>query len=168
MSGQSQQTVIRIRKATRADIDDVVRIQADAFAPGIMNRLMYPNGMSEEARSKYGASSLKIVEESEARDAGTFSGPEDPESFLFVAEATPTDEQSRPEIIAFAHWEVYRKPRTEEEWNVREPADSYTSEGVNTEVMVAFIGGIREMRRQNMRGDPSICKLAPVQCVSHS
>lgn len=156
MVDQEPRVPIRVRKGTRADISDVVRINVEAFSPGIMNRLLYPNGMSDEGKSKFAATLTKIVEDAEAGSSDE-SKPRAHESFLAVAETVGDDAQSRPEVIAFAWWEIWRGPRSEGEWNVTEPVSAYSAEGANDEIMEAFIGGIRAMRRRNMRGDPGVC-----------
>ena len=158
MAAQGQKSPIQVREATRADIDDVVRINVDAFSPGIMNRLMYPTGMSDDARSKLASTMVKIVEDAET-GAGDSSKPKASESFLLVAETGSAGEgDARPEVVAFARWDVWRELRSEQQWNVVEPVSEYTAEGANDEIMEAFLGGIRGMRRRNMRGDPGICK----------
>ncbi|OIW34153.1 N-acetyltransferase-like protein [Coniochaeta ligniaria NRRL 30616] len=158
MAGQNQRIPIRVRKGTRADINDVVRINVDAFGPGIMNKLLYPNGMSEEGQSKFAATMAKIVEDAEVGSSDD-SKPKSYESFLAVAETVADEDQSTPapEVIAFAWWETWREPRSEEEWDVSEPVSAYSTEGANDEIMEAFIGGIRAMRRRNTRGDPGTC-----------
>lgn len=173
MASLSQKPQISVRKATRADIDDVVRIYADAFGPGVMDKLMYPNGMTHEAKSKLTTSMIKTVDEAEASGRDD-SKPKAKESFLIVAEIDRSEGQCSPEVIAFAWWTVWREPRPEEEWNVPDSPAAYTDEGVNAEVKGAFIGGIHDMRRRNMRGDPGICKCgasctasrACMRCVS--
>lgn len=159
MASQKQQIPIHVRKGTRADIDNVVRINVDAFGPGIMNKLLYPNGMSDEGKSKFAATMAKIIEDAEAVSSSN-SKLKAYESFLAVAETVPDGEQSSPEVIAFAWWEIWREPRSVEEWHVTEPVSAYSAQGANDEVMEAFIGGIRAMRRRNMRGDPGMCKLS--------
>jgi len=159
MAAQSQQSTIRVRQAARADIDDVVRIHVDAFSPGVMNRLMYPTGMSDDARSKLASTMVKIVEDAETGASDNNSKPKANESFLLVAETGSVGEgDPRPEVVAFAWWDIWREPRLEEQWNVAQPVSAYTAEGANDEIMEAFIGGIRDMRRRNMRGDPGICE----------
>jgi hypothetical protein len=158
MASQSRQIPIRVRKATRADIDDIVRVNVDAFGPGVMNKLMYPHGMSDYAKSKFASSMIKIVDDAEA-SASDDSKPKAKQSFLLVAEIDSAEERSSPEVIAFAWWDVWREPRLEDEWNVPEPVSTDPAEGANDEIMEVFIGGIRAMRRRNMRGDPGVCKL---------
>jgi hypothetical protein len=126
-----------------------------------MNKLLYPDGMSDQAKSKFAATLAKIVEDAEAGSSDD-SEPKAYESFLAVAETVPEHNQSGPEVIAFAWWETWRQSRSEQEWNVTEPVSAYSAEGANDEIMEAFIGGIRAMRRRNMRGDPGICKRCPV------
>ena len=159
MASPTQRLPIRIRKGTRADIDDVVRVENAAFGPGIMSRLMYPNGLSDDSRAKAAASLAKIFDDADVREQGSVSSkPKENESFLVVAETVPEGDESRPEVIAFARWDIWREPRKEEEWNVVEPVSAYTSEGANDEFVEAFLGGIHAMRRRNMKGDPALCK----------
>jgi hypothetical protein len=123
-----------------------------------MNKLMFPNGTSDSSKAKFVASMTKIVDDAEQNASSEDSKARASESFLLVAETGPTEDHPGGEVIAFASWDVWREPRTEEQWNVAEPLSSYTSEGANDEVVEAFLGGIRAMRRRNMRGDPSICE----------
>lgn len=148
---------IQVRKATRADIDNIVRINVDAFSPGIMTQLMYPTGMSDDAKSKYRAGVTKLIEEDEANEIDN-SKPKPKEAFIVVAETVPGELQTSPEVIAYASWGIWREPRKEEEWNVVEPVSAYTAEGANDDFMEAFMGGIHTLRRRNMKGDPGICK----------
>lgn len=157
MASPSQQIPIRVRKATRADIDDVVRVYVDAFGPGVMDKLMYPNGMSEEAKSKLAAPMTETVDNAVA-SGGDVSKAKAKETFLHVAEADFSEGRSNPEVIAFAWWDIWREPRLEEEWSAPDPPVPSTADGANKEVLEAFMGGIHDMRRRNMRGDPAICK----------
>jgi hypothetical protein len=152
---------IRVRKATRADIGHVVRIHEEAFNPGIMNRLLYPNGMTEDVKSKLAAGVAKTFDDAEAVNDGNRSKPKPTETFVMIAEIVPEAGQpgAEPDVIAFATWTIRRESLPEAEWNVPPPMTvERWGEGARLDVVEDFMGGIHAMRRRRMKGDPAMCK----------
>ena len=145
---------IRVRKATLADADALVKIDDDAFASFVMTRLMHPNGFTADAKAKFAASLFPPN-----RAHGTPSKPDPRELIVMVAELLPEDpdDDSRGEVVAFSKWVVTREPLPESVWNVAEPMTAETvGEGVDLGVFNTFIGGIHAMRRSWVKGDPSL------------
>jgi len=167
MSSPSQKIPVQVRLATQADVDDLVRINDEAFRPGIISRLLYPNGMPDDAKAKMAAGLAEVIDEVRPGPGASHSSePKAHENYVVVAEIIPQDEQAKPEVIAFARFEVWRKPRSETEWKAADPLSSPMAEGANNELAEAFMGGIREMRLRNMKGDPSICEYFASYCSS--
>jgi hypothetical protein len=139
---------IQIRPATEADVSAIVDTHNDSFRPGLMNRLMHPNGISAESDAKFGESILKLLHGSPSRATG--------DEQLWVAYLP----EEGDEVIAFAMWAVFREERPEEEWtkvsSLGEPA-----QGVNVPFYEEFIGGLHSMRKKWMRGDKGLCEFCP-------
>lgn len=145
---------LRLRRATPADLPDIVRIHFDAFGPCIMHRLMRPDGGSDSARAHFGRSISFSPEDGE---------PSAVESFTMVAEAVPAGEEdaAAPEVVAFAKWKLVREPLAEgarTAWNARR--DGWTAEelgeGTNAEVYAAYIGGLHGLRERWIGEDPCL------------
>jgi hypothetical protein len=100
---------VRIREATPADVDAIVDVHFAAFDDDVMNQLMNPGGVSEDARQKFGSRLLQQF----AAPSGTDTSPPREENFLLVAEYLPEDGPG--EVVALAKWLLHREPRTEEE-----------------------------------------------------
>lgn len=139
---------IRVRRATPADVPDLVRIRFDAFGPGVMNQLMHPNGGSASARANFGKSFFPPQPAGEQH-------PPDVENITMVAEVLPEEE-----IVAFAKWRLVKEPLPEEKWNAAEQpmTAEELGEGSNVDVYRAFIGGLHRLRKRWMRGDSCVCE----------
>lgn len=139
----------RTRRATPADASAIVNIHFGAFGPGVWNRLIYPDGGSESARANFAWS--------------LFESPEntaDPsvEIVTVVAELVPPQEGQEPEIVAFAKWKLIKEPLSKEKWDVTEHqlTNEELGEGSNAAVFNHFVGGLHELRKKWMRGDPAL------------
>ncbi|KAL2280002.1 hypothetical protein FJTKL_12971 [Diaporthe vaccinii] len=53
MSTEAPAPRLRIRRATPDDAGTIANIHFEAFGPGVMNKLMHPDGGSEDARAKF-------------------------------------------------------------------------------------------------------------------
>ncbi|KAL1864277.1 hypothetical protein VTK73DRAFT_6008 [Phialemonium thermophilum] len=158
MTGASPR--IHVRRATKADADAILDIHFAAFLPSATNRLMFPNGVTPDARVKFGQS---LFPEEPATGDGAAqkpSGDSGPETIVTVAELLPDSgtEGDAGEVIAFAKWVVYYEPRPREVWDApRTPMTVETlGEGVNVDVYERFIGEVREMRKKWMKGEPGV------------
>ncbi|KAK3945212.1 hypothetical protein QBC46DRAFT_277620 [Diplogelasinospora grovesii] len=146
---------IRIRDAVPADAGAITEINYAAFGPDIMDKLMYPNGVSDNARRKF--------------ESGLFA-PKHPsakgETIIKVAELLPVSDNDGPgEVVAFSKWVLYREPRPEAEWNVEHLDTAETlGEGVNVDVYNNFFGAMHRKRRQWAKGDP-VLFLAILACT---
>lgn len=142
-----EQPRIRVRRAVPDDVPDLVRIHFDAFGPGIMNRLMYPDGGSASARASFGKSFFPPSP----------AGQPVPqvETVTMVAEMLPEEE-----IVAFAKWRLVKEPLPEETWDAAEEpmTAEMLGEGVDVDVYRAFIGDLHRLRKRWMRGDPCVCE----------
>ncbi|KAK3335942.1 hypothetical protein B0T19DRAFT_436759 [Cercophora scortea] len=145
---------IRIREATRADLSEILDVHFEAFGPDPMNQLMYPAGVTENAREMFGHS--LFPPESEAAADENKHG----ETRIFVAEllADDTADDVPVEIVAYAKWQIFRHERPETEWNVEDPpmTTEILGEGVDAEVYNAFLGGMHRVRKTHSRGDASV------------
>ncbi|KAF3760925.1 hypothetical protein M406DRAFT_358399 [Cryphonectria parasitica EP155] len=168
----SQKPRITVRRATPADAQDLASIHFDAFGPDVMDRLMYPGGVTDSARSQfckdlftlpYDINSNKDEKPASATGAAatttTTSSPA-AENIVMLAELHhPEDGEGaanpNPEIVAFAKWELIKEPLPEEKWNVvKEYTSEMLGEGVNVGVYTAFIGDLQRLRRKHLKGDP--------------
>lgn len=159
---------LRLRRATPADLPDIVRIHFDAFGPCIMHRLMRPDGGSESARASFGRSFRFSPGDGPPGAAGKeadTSSPAAVEQFTIVAEAVPAAEEEEedvaPEVVAFAKWKLVREPLPEEGkrvWDAQR--EGWTAEelgeGANVEVYAAYIGGLHQLRARWLGGDPCL------------
>ncbi|KAK7744445.1 hypothetical protein SLS53_003329 [Cytospora paraplurivora] len=139
----------RTRKATPADASAIVNIHFGAFGPGVWNRLIYPDGGSESARANFAWS--------------LFESPEntaDPsvEIVIVVAELVPQQKGQDPEVVAFAKWKLIKEPLPKERWDVAEHqlTNEELGEGSNAAVFNHFVGGLHELRKKWMKGDPAL------------
>jgi hypothetical protein len=158
---------LRVREATRADIDAIVDINFTAFDDNVMNQLMYPGGVSADSRAKFGS---KIFPADTAVGAAG-SPAKRGEHFLCVAEYLPEDGPAdRPgEVVAFAKWLLHREPRTEAEWRGEEFNATVETwgEGCDVAVVNAFIGEMTRIQRDHAQGEAALCKCpAPAMGVS--
>lgn len=138
---------IRVREAVPADAEAITNILNDAFSANPMRQLMYPNGVSDESRSKSAARLFLPT-------------PSEGETFMVVAELLPEGSDGPCEIVAFSDWCLFRNPRAEEEWNVQEVPRTQEQLGEDCDVRVfnEFIGGLHRKRREHMKGDPGLGK----------
>ncbi|KAK3393250.1 N-acetyltransferase-like protein [Podospora didyma] len=146
---------VRVREATPADVDQIIDVHFAAFANDSFNQLMYPNGVSADARAKFAASFFP-PETPDTAAAAIKKG----ESLVMVAELFPDGNggHSSGEIVGFARWVLQREQRTEEEWNVVQPppTEEMLGKGVDVDVYNAFIGELHNWRRKSAKGDPAL------------
>ncbi|KAK3694511.1 N-acetyltransferase-like protein [Podospora appendiculata] len=144
---------IRIREATRADLSALLDVHFEAFDSDPMNQLMYPAGVTENARELFGQS--LFPPESDTVDENKHG-----ETRIFVAEllADDTADEVPVEIVAYAKWQIFRHGRPEAEWNTDDPpmTTEMLGEGVDADVYNAFLGGMHRVRKQHSRGDASV------------
>lgn len=157
---------LRLRPATPADVPELVRIHFSAFGPGVMNRLMHPDGGSASARANFGKSFFP-----EPKGGAAGPKPSPVEDIIMVAELVPDagagagagDRGAQPEIVAFAKWKLVKEPLPEEEACAEEApmtAEQF-GEGSNAEVYNVFIGGMHRLRQKWMKGDPGLRECLP-------
>ncbi|AEO70580.1 uncharacterized protein THITE_72721 [Thermothielavioides terrestris NRRL 8126] len=148
---------IRVREATPADVDTIVDVYFAAFDDNIMNQLMYPNGVSEDSKKKFGSSFRQPA----AAEGDAASAAKKGELLLCVAEYLPegSSADGPGEIVAFAWWQLDRTPRTEEEWLNTPPfaatAESW-GEDCDLSVVNLFIGGMTELQRKHAKGEAAL------------
>ena len=149
---------IRVREAVPADAESIANVQNDAFAPGIMSRLLNGNAAgqtSADGRAKFAASLFPASDESIPQKSSM-------DSMILVAELLPEngelDETEPLEIVAFSKWNIYRKERREEEWNAPQPrmTQEMLGEGVSVQVYEGFIGQLHHMRGRWMKGETGL------------
>jgi len=142
---------LRIREAVPADATALAEIQFSAFGPDIINRLLFPNGVTEDALAK---SASWLFTPPDAKQSS--------ERLLTVAELVPEDgpADGPGEIVAFAKWSLRRQPAPEEEWNVEPPVmtPSMIGEGADLEAYKWFHGTLHRRFREIGRGDPMLCE----------
>ncbi|KAK0630233.1 hypothetical protein B0T17DRAFT_216403 [Bombardia bombarda] len=154
---------LRVRPATPADVEAILDVHFAAFGPDIMDQLMYPQGVSADARTKFGYSFFPPTAPNEKGSDDAASKPSHKkkkgELLVMVAEELPADDDSTPgQIIAFSKWTLSREPRSEEEWNdgsENETAETL-GEGCDVTVYNEFIGALHRKRRVYSRGDPAL------------
>lgn len=140
---------IRIRDATPADLPVMADIHFDAFGTNVMGKLLSPRGVTEDQKQKFAAQLYPPPEPT----------IENGELILKVAELFPegvSDDAAPGEVIAWAKWELYRHPRTEEQWNVEIPLQTAETLGEwsSPEVHNAFLRALHIKRRDLAKGDP--------------
>jgi hypothetical protein len=143
---------IRVRDATPADAPIITEIHYKAFAHGIMDQLMYPNGVTEDNRAKFAA---RLFPPPRSEDEKAKKG----ENMVWVAEYVPDDGPA--EIVAFSRWTLYRQPRPEEVWKVDaayKPTLEMFGQGANIEVIDTFVGEMRRMSERAAKGEAMLCK----------
>lgn len=149
---------IRVRDATPADVETMVDIHFAAFGKSVMTRLMFPAGVSEDARAKFAAS---FFPPAPAGD-GAEPRPKNGQTLICVAEYLPEDgtADGAGEIVAFAKWTLYAEPRTEEEWkaDARKPTVEMYGEGVDLAAVDTFLGEFSRRRAEYAKDEPTFCK----------
>lgn len=153
MASVNPNAQIRIRDPTPADLSVMTDIHFDAFGTNVMGKLLSPGGVTAEQKKRFAANLLPLPEPT----------IENGEVILKVAELFPegtSDDAAAGEVIAFAKWELYRHPRTEEQWNVDIPLQTFETlgEGSNPEVHNAFLRVLHIMRRDLAKGNPVLSK----------
>jgi hypothetical protein len=144
---------LRIREATPADATTLAEIHFAAFGPDIINQLLFPGGITEDAKAK----AAYWIFPPPDRDPK----PATSERRILVAELVPEDSPADApgEIVAFAKWSLRRKPIPEEQWNAEPPIEAdMLGEGSNIEVYKWFNGTLHRRFRQIARGDPMLCR----------
>ncbi|KAK3905757.1 hypothetical protein C8A05DRAFT_41334 [Staphylotrichum tortipilum] len=149
---------LRIRQATPSDLDAAVDIHFAAFDDNVMNQLMYPGGVTADARAKF-ASHLFPQPASAATPEAEGNSTKG-EAFLCVAEILPPDTPADApgEIVAFAKWLLQRVPRTEDEWRADRSAAITESwgEGCNVAIVDAFIGRMTRIQQEHAQGEAAL------------
>jgi len=158
MAASTPRPRIRVREAVPADAPAMVDIHYAAFGPSVMNALMHPGGVTEDARKKFMSSFFPSPDAGDKPEGSEQAPKPGPESISMVAELLRDAEDAptaAPEIVAFSKWTLHKKERPEEEWNVhKEFTAEMLGEGASVEVVNAFIGGFKALRRKWARGDP--------------
>lgn len=152
MSTEAPAPRLRIRRATPDDAGTIAKIHFEAFGPGVMNKLMHPGGVTEDARAKMAG--------------GIFPPPDkaaDPSAEVIVmvaellAEGSQAEGGQDPVIVAFAKWKLVREAQPREEWEgVDEMTDEQLGEGADAAVYNKFVGGLHEMKQRWVKGDPCV------------
>ncbi|KKY30081.1 putative n-acetyltransferase-like protein [Diaporthe ampelina] len=144
---------LRTRRATPDDAGAIARIHFEAFGPGVMNRLMHPNGVSEDARAKFAGAVFPPPDKAADPSA---------EVIVMVAELLPEASEAGggahgPAIVAFAKWKLVRVAQPREEWEGHgEMTEGQLGEGADAAVYNEFIGGLHRMRQRWVKGDPCL------------
>jgi hypothetical protein len=149
---------LRIREATLDDFDAVVDVHFAAFDDNVMNQLMYPGGVSADAKKAFGT---KIFKRPDPEDGGAGTARKG-EPFVYVAEYLPEDGSTDGpgEIVAYAKWLLHREPQPEEEWRgeVFNATPEAWGEGCDVAVVNAFIGEMTRVQRDHAKGEAALCK----------
>lgn len=145
---------LRVRPATPADADAIANIKFAAFGNEVMERLMYPDGGSKEARANFAKELFPPPGEAAAAAAGPSA-----ELLIMVAELRPQQAGEEPAIVAFAKWRLVKDPLPKEKWDTcRQVTDEELGEGASAAVFNKFFGGMHNMREKWMKGDPCLCE----------
>jgi ribosomal protein S18 acetylase RimI-like enzyme len=147
---------LRVREATPADVEAIVDVHFAAFDDNIMNQLMYPRGVSADARNKFGA---KILPPPTSEDAGK-NTTEKGQTLVYVAEYLPegASTDGPGEIVAYAKWLLQREPRPEEEWR----KDDFTAtaeawgDDCDLGVVDGFIGLMNRTQSEHAKGEAAL------------
>ena len=149
---------LRVREATPADIEAIVDVYFAAFDDNVMNQLMYPHGVSADARKKFGA---RLFPQPTSKDAGQGTTAKG-QGFLYVAESLPdgASPDATGEIVAFAKWLLQREPRPEEEWENEDFTATAEVWGDDCDLGVvdAFIGLMNRSQSEHAKGEAALCK----------
>ncbi|KAK3388095.1 hypothetical protein B0T20DRAFT_109133 [Sordaria brevicollis] len=137
---------IRVREAVPADAEAITNIMMDGFSVDAMHQLIYPNDPSDDSRRKFASGIFTPIP------------PNQGEKLIMVAELLPEGSDGPGEIVAFSDWRLFRNPRAEEEWNIKEEpkTQEQLGEGCDVNVFNEFIGGLHRKRREHMKGDPGL------------
>jgi hypothetical protein len=153
---------IRVREATPTDVEAITDIHFGAFDDNIMNRLMYPNGVSEDSKKKF---RTRLFPSNSPQVDGESDAARQPQTLLWVAEYFPEDAAAadKPgEIVAYSKWQLNRVQQTEGEWKKDSPATAEVwGEGCDLAVVDAFIGAMNRKQREHAKGEPALRKDPP-------
>ena len=139
---------LRIREATQADATAMAEIQFAAFGTDIINQLLFPGEVTEDAKAK--AAHLLFAPPSPNQSA---------EPLLVVAELENSSDGGQSEIIAFAKWCLRRQPVPEEEWNFESPVSpDMLGEGGNIEVYKWFLQTLHRRSKELSQGEAMLSK----------
>lgn len=145
---------LRIRRATPADASTIAKIHFEAFGPGVMNKLMHPGGVSDDARAQFAGGIFPPPDK---------AGDTSAEVIVMVAELPAEGSQAdggsqEPAIVAFAKWKLFREAQPREEWEGahRDMTEEQLGEGANAAVYNEFIGGLHRMKARCVKGDPHL------------
>ncbi|KAK3989994.1 hypothetical protein QBC44DRAFT_265984 [Cladorrhinum sp. PSN332] len=149
---------IRVREARLEDKEAIIRIHYAAFDDDVMNRLMYPGGVSEAVKQKFGDRAFTKPEPGKKGEhrlfiAEYFSPDTHPS---FDPETHPDDGSG--EVAAFAKWMFHTEPRTEEEWKAEEFVATVENfgEGCDLSVVNTFIGGLNGKQKESAKGEAAL------------
>lgn len=141
---------VRLRPARLEERETIARVHFNAFGPSPMASLLEgPGGLTEQAVHGFASDLFPGPGHDEAAKG---------ERLITVAEFVAEDEtgqQQQPELVAFAKWTIYRRERTEAQWDVAEPAVAKEELGGSCAVVMdAFIGDLHRRARALARGEP--------------
>lgn len=143
---------LRIRRATPDDAGAIAKIHFEAFGPGVMNKLMHPGGVTEDARAKFAGGIFPPADK--AADAST-------EVIVMVAEllaeGSEADGGEDAPIVAFAKWKLVKEAQPRDVWEAHgEMTAEELGEGADAAVYNEFIGGLHQMKKRWVKGEPSL------------
>lgn len=146
---------LRIRRATPDDAGAIAKIHFEAFGPGVMNKLMHPNGVSDDARAKFAGGIFPPPDKAADTSAEVIVVVAE-----LLAEGSQADggTQEPPAVVAFAKWKLFREAQPREEWEGghHEMTEEQLGEGANAAVYNEFIGGLHRMKARWVKGDPHL------------
>ncbi|POS73694.1 hypothetical protein DHEL01_v207907 [Diaporthe helianthi] len=146
---------LRIRRATPDDAAAIAKVHFEAFGPGVMNRLMHPGGVSEDARAKFAGSIFPPP------GTATATAEQQParEVIVMVAELEGEGLGRDPVIVAFSKWTLVREQQPREVWEqegAHEMTEEQVGEGANVAVYNEFLGGLHRMKARWAKGEPHL------------
>ncbi|MCJ1230413.1 hypothetical protein MMC12_007087 [Toensbergia leucococca] len=127
-----------LRQPTETDLERMLTVQIIAFSRDPWNNIMFPGGLTLDARSKaleHGRQEMK-----------------DPT----IAFMTVIDTDINEEIVAIAKWHTYKTERPENEWRTHKKKE--WGKGVNVEAANEFFGTFHQKRSRVMKGNPHYCE----------
>jgi hypothetical protein len=148
---------LRIRRGTPEDAAACAQIHFEAFGPGVMGRLLNPNGVSEETRARFAGTIFPPA------GTGAEQSRSAPEVIVMVAELVD-DEGGDPVMVAYSKWTLVREQQPREEWE-KDSEKQMTAEqlgpGTNVAVYNEFLGGLQRMSSKWMKGEPRLRESPP-------
>ncbi|KAK4208403.1 hypothetical protein QBC37DRAFT_325810 [Rhypophila decipiens] len=154
---------IRIREATRADADAMADIQLAAFGTDVIDQLLYPGEITEDARVKAAHLLFAPPHDHEKQSSE--------ETLRVVAELDlesngPVDGRQEREIIAFAKWTLRHQAVPEEGEEEHHVSADELGEGSNIEVYRWFHETMHRKLSELTRGD-AFLGLDVLVCAPH-